>query len=125
MPVPEARKSGNHSVRWRTTSRAAQPATGDGASHDRVPRTRSVNCPATCRCRSAGRSGSAMDVRTAALAELAADHADVADALARRATEVVGQREGLARGGRGDLALPRLAPQLQPALEQHTQPGRT
>src|SRR3954452_1765933 len=61
MPAPEARNSGNHSVRCRTTSRAAQPATGDGASQDRVPRTRSVNSPATCRCRSAGRSDSAID----------------------------------------------------------------
>src|SRR5580693_8053416 len=60
MPAPEARNPGNHPVRWRTTSRAAQPATGDGASQDRVPRTRSVNSPATCRCRSAGRSDSAI-----------------------------------------------------------------
>src|SRR5882672_2788456 len=35
--------------------------TGDGASQDRAPRTRSVNRPATCRCRSAGRSDSAID----------------------------------------------------------------
>ena len=39
---------------------AAQPATGAGASQDRVPRTRSVKRPATCRCRSAGRSDSAI-----------------------------------------------------------------
>src|SRR5271169_440665 len=60
MPAPEARNPGNHSVRCRTTSRAAQPATGDGASQERVPRTRSVKSPATCRCRPAGRSDSAI-----------------------------------------------------------------
>ena len=43
MPAPEERNPGNHSVRCRTTSRAVQPATGEGTSQDRVPRTRSVN----------------------------------------------------------------------------------
>src|SRR5947207_5491922 len=56
MPAPAERNEGNHSVRCRTTSRAAQPATGDGASQSRAPRTRSVNSPPICRCRSAGGS---------------------------------------------------------------------
>src|SRR6516165_7460816 len=60
MPAPADRNGGNHSVRCRTTSRADQPATGDGASQSRAPRTRSVNSPAICRCRSAGCSDSAI-----------------------------------------------------------------
>src|SRR5512133_2780786 len=60
MPAPEARNPGNQSVRWRTTSRAAHPGTGEGASQERGPQTRSGNSPATCRCRSAGRSDSAI-----------------------------------------------------------------
>ena len=55
-PPPAYRKGGNHVTRWRTTSRAAQPSTGDGASHRSggTPRTRSVNQPATRAWRSAG-----------------------------------------------------------------------
>src|SRR5207248_8517231 len=60
IPAPEARNAGNQSVRWRTTSRAVHPGTAAGASQERVPRTRSVNRPATCWCRSAGRSDSAI-----------------------------------------------------------------
>src|SRR5262249_6713208 len=60
MPAPADRKPGSHSVRWRTTSRAAQPATGDGASQALVPLTRSVNSRARWRCRSAGWSGRAI-----------------------------------------------------------------
>src|SRR5882724_219615 len=60
MPEPAARNGGNHSTRWRTTSRAVHPATGAGASHDRAPRTRSVNPRPTSRCRSAGRLDSAI-----------------------------------------------------------------
>src|SRR5258708_24555914 len=63
MPVPEARNAGSHSVRWRTTSRAVHSGTGEGASQERVPQTRSVKSPATCRCRSAGRSDSAISDR--------------------------------------------------------------
>ena len=32
-PAPAARNDGNHSTRWRTTSRAAHSSTGDGSSH--------------------------------------------------------------------------------------------
>ena len=39
MPEPLARNPGNHSTRWPTTSRAVQPATGDGASHPSGPDT--------------------------------------------------------------------------------------
>src|SRR6266568_5748150 len=60
MPPPAARNDGNHSVRWRTTSRAVHSATGEGTSHDRVPRTRSVNTRPISRCRSAGWSDSAI-----------------------------------------------------------------
>src|SRR6266487_4742808 len=66
MPAPAARNPGNHSVRWRTTSRAAQPGTGVGASQERVAQARSVKSPATCRCRSAGRSGSVISDRAIA-----------------------------------------------------------
>src|SRR5690242_11545354 len=51
---PLARNAGNHSTRWRTTSRATHPLTGAGASHERVPRTRAVNARPISRCRSAG-----------------------------------------------------------------------
>ena len=55
-------------------------------------------------------------------AELGADDADEADALARRAAQVVGQAEGPARPDGVDLAIRRrLAPQLEPALEEHAQ----
>jgi hypothetical protein len=50
-----------------------------------------------------------------------ANDRDEGDAVARRATEVVGQPQ---RPVTVDLALARLAVQLQPALEQHPQPGR-
>src|SRR5919112_2380180 len=58
--LPEARKAGNHSTRWRTTSRAVQPATGAGAVQSRVPRTRSEKTPAYRRCRSAAGSDGAI-----------------------------------------------------------------
>src|SRR4051794_4688369 len=60
MPPPAARNGGSHSVRWRSTSRAVHSATGEGTSHDRVPRTRSVNTWPISRCRSAGRLDSAI-----------------------------------------------------------------
>src|SRR3954468_4113190 len=60
MPAPAERKPGNHSIKCRTTSRADHSATGDGTSHDDVPRTRSVNNAAISRCRSAGTSDSAI-----------------------------------------------------------------
>src|SRR5262245_46120929 len=60
IAAPADRNPGSHWVRCRTISRAAQPATGDGAFQRRVPRTRSVNSRPTCRCRSAGRSDSAI-----------------------------------------------------------------
>src|SRR5215470_320717 len=60
MAAPADRNPGSHWVRCRTISRAAQPATGDGTYQRWVPRTRSVNSWPTCRCRSAGRSGSAI-----------------------------------------------------------------
>src|SRR5215469_1659083 len=60
IAAPADRNPGSHWVRCRTISRAAQPATGDGSFQRRVPRTRSVNSWQTCRCRSAGRSGSAI-----------------------------------------------------------------
>src|SRR6185437_2516730 len=59
-PLPAARKSGNHSTRWRTTSRAVQPATGAGTVQSRVPRTRSEKAPAFRRCRSAAVSDGAI-----------------------------------------------------------------
>src|SRR3984893_10858276 len=55
MPEPAAGSGGSPSTRWQTTSRAVHPATGAGASHDRAPRTRSVNPRLTSRGRSAGR----------------------------------------------------------------------
>src|SRR5215469_13745042 len=58
--APAERNAGSHWVRCRTTSRATQPATGEGASQRRVPRTWSVNKRPTCRWRSAGRSDSAI-----------------------------------------------------------------
>src|SRR5215469_12722218 len=60
MPAPAERNGGSHSVRCRTTSRAAQPGTGDGAFQSRAPRTRAVKSPPICRCRSAGCSDSAI-----------------------------------------------------------------
>src|SRR5579864_3051647 len=60
MPAPAERNAASHPVRCLTTSRATQPATGAGASQCRVPRTRSVNRPPMRRCRSAGRSDSAI-----------------------------------------------------------------
>src|SRR4029453_12180033 len=54
--------------------------------------------------------------------ELRADDADERDALARRAAEVMGESQLAAATHAGDLALARLAAQLQPALEQHAQP---
>src|SRR5215472_6335276 len=59
-PEPARRNGGSHSTRWRTTSRAVHAATGDGTSHERVPRTRSVNPWPISLCRSAGRSDSAI-----------------------------------------------------------------
>src|SRR2546423_15659291 len=56
------------------------------------------------------------------LAPLRADHADERHALARRAAQVVSERELAPAGDAGDLALARLAAQLQPALEQHPEP---
>src|SRR5688500_12054181 len=53
---------------------------------------------------------------------LRADDADERDALARGAAEVVGEGQLAAAAHAGDLALARLAAQLQPALEQHAQP---
>src|SRR5215813_2368040 len=53
---------------------------------------------------------------------LRADDADERDALARRAAEVMGEGQLPAAAHAGDLALARLAAQLQPALEQHAQP---
>src|SRR5579859_7551268 len=58
--APADRNGGSHSVRCRTTSGAVQPATGDGASQSRAPRTRWVNSPPTCRYRSGGLSASAI-----------------------------------------------------------------
>src|SRR5262245_10139354 len=55
---------------------------------------------------------------------LAPDDADVAHALAGLAAQVVGEREPLAGDGL-DLPFPGLAAQLQPALEQHPEAGRT
>src|SRR5919108_2533497 len=52
-----------------------------------------------------------------------ADHAHERDALAGRAAEIVGERELAPARDAGDLPLARLAAQLQPALEQHAQPG--
>src|SRR5262245_16342833 len=49
---------------------------------------------------------------------LRADDADERDALARGAAEVVGESQLAAAAHAGDLALARLAAQLQPALEQ-------
>src|SRR5690348_15602326 len=59
--APEARNAGSHSTRWRTTSRAVHSGTGAGTSHSCVPRTRSVNTPASCAWRSAGRSEMAIE----------------------------------------------------------------
>src|SRR6202041_18939 len=62
--------------------------------------------------------------RSASVAEFAADDPDEAHALAGGATEVVRQPEGPPLGHGGDLALGgRLAAQLQPALEEHPEPG--
>src|SRR5688572_22280242 len=58
------------------------------------------------------------------LAPLRADHADERHALARRAAQVVGERELAPASDAGDLPLPGLAAQLQPALEQHPEPRR-
>src|SRR5215467_10368888 len=60
IAAPADRNPGSHWVRCRTISRATQPATGDGTLQRLVPRTRSVNSLPTCRCRSAGRSDSAI-----------------------------------------------------------------
>ena len=59
MSEPPARNPGNHSTRWRTTSRARQSATGLCASQPSAatPRTRSANRPAIARCSSAGSVG--------------------------------------------------------------------
>src|SRR5262247_1501339 len=54
---------------------------------------------------------------------LRADDADERDALARRAAEVMGESQLPAAAHAGDLALARLAAQLQPALEPHAKPG--
>src|SRR5438132_8171734 len=54
---------------------------------------------------------------------LRSDDADERDALARRAAEVVGEGQLPAAADAGDLALAGLAAQLQPALEEHAQPG--
>ena len=52
------------------------------------------------------------------------DDAHEADALARRAAQVVGQSERPSGTHGGDLAVRRsLAAQLEPALEEHAQPG--
>ena len=59
---------GNHSTRWRTTSRAAQPSTGDGSSHwsGRTPATTSPNRPPIITellCRCVGHVGQTRSVR--------------------------------------------------------------
>src|SRR5262245_36400580 len=59
-PAPASRNPGNHSTRWRTTSRAVQPGTGAGASQSRTPRTRSLKTPPISRCRCGGASESAI-----------------------------------------------------------------
>src|SRR5687767_12837419 len=53
------------------------------------------------------------------LAPLRADHAHERDALARRAAQVVGERERAPARDAGDLPRAGLAAQLEPALEQH------
>src|SRR5829696_8518448 len=93
MPAPAARKLGNHSTRWRTTSRAVQPLTGAGASQSVAPRTRSLNVPAIWRCRCAGRSDSAIGQQPVELGVTLVD-ADLHAAGEPRvaALEAVGQR---------------------------------
>src|SRR5712664_334604 len=54
---------------------------------------------------------------------LRSDDADERDALARRAAEVVGEGQLAAAADGGDLTLAGLAAKLQPALEQHAEPG--
>src|SRR5688500_636667 len=56
------------------------------------------------------------------LAPLRADHADERHALARRAAQIVSERELAPARNAGDLPLARLAAQLEPALEQHPEP---
>src|SRR5690349_4097792 len=51
---PEATNPGNHSTRWTTTSRAAQPGTGAAADQSLVPCTRSAKSSAINRWRRAG-----------------------------------------------------------------------
>src|SRR5687767_2597454 len=58
------------------------------------------------------------------LAPLRADHADERHALARRAAQIVSERELPPARDAGNLPLAGLAAQLQPALEQHPQPRR-
>ena len=58
------------------------------------------------------------------IVELGADDADEADALARRAAQVVGQSERPSGTHGPDLAVRRgLPPKLEPALEEHAQSG--
>src|SRR5688572_22713023 len=57
-------------------------------------------------------------------ARLGADNRDERDTLARRAAEVVRQRELAATTDRRDLPLAGLAAQLRPRFEQHAQAGR-
>src|ERR1700722_5096018 len=56
------------------------------------------------------------------LAEGTADDGDEADAVTRRAAEVLGEREPAVRGA--DLARARLPAQLEPALVDHPQAAR-
>src|SRR5690606_127223 len=99
MPAPADRKAGNHSVRWRTTSRAVHPGTGDGAFQDRAPRTRSVNTPAIRRCRSAGGSDGAIGDQPLQLGVALVDAGLHAAAQPRvAALEAVDQRLGAQPG---------------------------
>src|SRR5262245_61300615 len=56
-------------------------------------------------------------------ARLGPHHADERHALARRAAQIVGEGELSSARDTRDLPLARLAPELEPALEEHAQTG--
>ena len=100
MPLPPSRKPGNHSTRWRTTSRAVHASTGEGASHSLVPRVSSVNRPATARCRAGGSCGMPVTARPLSSIRSSARVAVVHAGLHAAGQPAVARLEGVAQAHR-------------------------
>src|SRR5262245_24525353 len=115
--------------RWRTL-RGSTPAPGlvcPWASARKIPWAvpiRSSMIPsAVSRLTGRARGAARPPGRGRSVAALGADDADEGHAFARGAAEVVREGEVATAPHAGDLSLARLAAHLQPALEEHAQPG--